>query len=69
MIFDLTTEEDKTILHFTHEGLDPAKECYAMCEKGWTMIIKGWLCYYIIVGSPSPEMSRAAEIRSRLLEN
>ena len=68
MIFNLTTENDKTVLHFTHEGLDPTKECYAMCEKGWTMIIKNWLAYYITVGAPSPEMSKAAEIRNSLLE-
>ena len=40
MIFDITTKGDKTVLHFTHEGLDAEKECYAMCEKGWN-IYKG----------------------------
>ena len=69
MIFDITTQGDKTILHFTHEGLVPTKECYAMCEKGWTMIIKDWLFHFITVGTPSGEMSKAAEIRNRLLED
>ena len=27
MIFELTTEGDKTILHFTHDGLTPEMEC------------------------------------------
>src|SRR5436190_18509351 len=33
MIFEISTKDDKTILHFTHEGLVPENECYAMCEK------------------------------------
>jgi Activator of Hsp90 ATPase homolog 1-like protein len=40
MIFEINTKGDKTILHFTHEGLIPEKECYSMCEQGWNMVIK-----------------------------
>ena len=40
MIFEITTKGDKTVLHFIHEGLVPGKECYAMCEQGWNMVIK-----------------------------
>lgn len=69
MIFEITEKDDKTLLLFTHEGLVPEKECYAMCEKGWTMIIKDWLFHYITVGTPPSEMSKAAEIRNRLLED
>jgi hypothetical protein len=69
MIFEISTKDDKTILHFTHDGLTPEKECYAMCEKGWNMIIKDWLFHLIIVGTPSKEMDKAAEIRNQYLEN
>ncbi len=69
MIFDITTKGTKTILHFSHDGLVPEKECYEMCEKGWIMIIKDWLFHFITVGSPSEEMSKAAEIRNRIFEN
>src|SRR4030095_7485079 len=68
MIFEITTKGDKTLLRFTHEGLVPEKECYEMCEKGWTMIIKDWLFHFITVGTPSSEMTKAAEIRNRLLQ-
>jgi hypothetical protein len=68
MIFEIITEGNKTLLHFTHQGLVPEKECYTMCEKGWTMIIKDWLYYFITAGKPSKEMSKGAEIRNRLLE-
>jgi hypothetical protein len=47
MIFEITTKGDKTILHFTHEGLIPGKECYAMCEQGWTTVIKDYLFNFI----------------------
>jgi hypothetical protein len=47
MIFELSTHNGKTMLHFTHEGLAPGKECYEMCSKGWSMVIKGWLFNYI----------------------
>lgn len=69
MIFELLPAGDKTLLHFTHDGLSPEKECYTMCEKGWTMIIKDWLFHFITHGEASDEMHKAADIRNRLLEN
>jgi len=50
MIFELSSKGDKTLLHFTHEGLVPEKECYARCREGWTMIIKDRLFNYITTG-------------------
>jgi len=50
MIFEITTNGDKTLLHFTHEGLVPEKECYAMCERGWNMVINDWLFNFITDG-------------------
>ena len=60
---------NKNLLHFTHEGLTPEKECYAMCQRGWSMIIRDWLYHYITTGMPSEEMDKAAEIRKQLLDN
>ena len=67
MIFEITNDGNKTILHFTHEGLTPEMECYSMCEKGWSMIIKSWLLHFITYGTPSPELTKAAEIRNKIL--
>lgn len=50
MIFEISTKGDKTMLHFTHEGLIPKRECYARCERGWTMVIKDCLFNYITNG-------------------
>lgn len=68
MIFEISTAGGKTVLHFTHQGLTPEKECYTMCEKGWTMIIKDWLKYFITQGTASPELTKAAEIRNKILD-
>ena len=50
MIFDITAEDDNTVLHFTHEGLIPEKECYAICEQGWTTVINDYLFHFITEG-------------------
>ena len=47
MIFEIVADGDKTVLHFTHEGLLPEKECYAMCEQGWNTVIKDYLFHFI----------------------
>ena len=70
MIFNISTIGDKTIVHFIHEGITPKKECFAMCEKGWTIIINNWLYYFTIHDIASPEMSKADEIRTKnLIDN
>jgi hypothetical protein len=50
MVFEITTNGDKTVLHFTHEGLVPEKECYVRCQQGWNMVIKDWLFNFITAG-------------------
>jgi len=40
IIFEITAKGDKTVLHFTHEGLVPGKECYALCSQGWKTVLK-----------------------------
>jgi hypothetical protein len=68
MIFEISAKGDKTILHFTHEGLVREKECYASCEKGWNLIITDWLCHFITFGKPAAAMTQAAEIRNQMLK-
>lgn len=50
MIFEITAKRDKTLIHFTHEGLLPEKECYSMCEQGWNLVIKDRLFNFIANG-------------------
>jgi Activator of Hsp90 ATPase homolog 1-like protein len=51
MIFEISQKEDKTVVHFTHEGLLPEKECYDMCAGGWNLVIKNCLFNYITAGT------------------
>jgi Activator of Hsp90 ATPase homolog 1-like protein. len=69
MIFDIGSKGDKTMLHFTHEGLLPERECYSSCEKGWNLIIKDWLYHLITTGTESKGMEKASEIRNQQFKN
>ena len=35
VVFELSKENGKTKIDFTHIGLVPEVECYDVCEKGW----------------------------------
>ena len=50
LLFDISGSGDKTIVHFTHEGLVPEMECYAQCSQGWTTVIKEYLYHFITEG-------------------
>lgn len=41
--FEISKEQDKTHLVFTHYGLNPQVECYNACFDGWSHYIKGSL--------------------------
>ncbi|MGZ3872635.1 MAG: SRPBCC family protein [Mucilaginibacter sp.] len=47
MIFEIAASGNKTVLHFTHVGLVPGKECYTLCHKGWNTVIKDYLFHLI----------------------
>ncbi len=52
MIFEIAPTGNSSILQFTHEGLVPEKESYAMCSGGWNLVIKEWLFNFIVLGKP-----------------
>jgi uncharacterized protein YndB with AHSA1/START domain len=52
MIFEISTKGDTTVLHFTHEGLVPDKECYDLCQQGWNTVIKDYLFNWITYNKP-----------------
>lgn len=39
VIFEISSEEGKTALTFTHQGLTPAVECYEMCAPTWSQYL------------------------------
>ena len=52
MMFEIEANGNKTVLHFTHEGLVPEKECYLLCHEGWNTVIKNYLFYLITEDKP-----------------
>lgn len=55
VIFEVSSGNGETTIHFTHLGLVPEVECYDMCVKGWTQYIPGSLQKLLTegVGQPS----------------
>lgn len=56
VIFDITSEGDKTKLTFTHEGLVPAIACYKACMPAWTQYIEHSLKQLIETGIGDPNL-------------
>ena len=56
IIFEISTQDNKTKIHFTHSGLVPKIECYDRCEKGWDYFIKGSLFKLLTEGKGTPGM-------------
>jgi hypothetical protein len=54
LVFDISAEEDKTKVKFTHEGLVPQYECYKVCYDAWSNYIKTSLYDLITKGKGEP---------------
>lgn len=54
VVFEIESENDKTRLRFTHEGLVPAYACYDICVNGWTHYIRESLYRLITTGEGQP---------------
>jgi len=52
LVFEISPKGDRTVLHFTHEGLVPEKECYPLCSDGWSVVIKDYLFTFITEATP-----------------
>lgn len=52
--FELSEQDNKTQIQFTHTGLVPRVECYEACVKGWDHYIKGSLFKYLTEGKGNP---------------
>ena len=50
VVFELSEENGKTKIDFTHIGLVPEVECYDVCEKGWNGHITESLVKFINEG-------------------
>lgn len=67
LIFDISTENGKTKVKFTHEGLLPEHECYNVCEDAWTSYIQGSLQSLITTGKGKPN-AKEGGLNAELVE-
>lgn len=54
VIFEISEEDGKTKLKFTHQGLVPEYECYNVCHDAWTHYVQGSLKDLISTGKGKP---------------
>jgi hypothetical protein len=54
IIFDISTQDGKTKIQFTHVGLVPEYECYDICYNAWTNYIQNSLRSLITTGKGKP---------------
>ena len=55
MSFEISTNDNKTQMTFTHIGLVPEVECYDMYVKGWDQYVKDSLLKLITEGEGQPQ--------------
>ena len=54
LVFDISNENGKTTVKFTHEGLVPEYECYKVCYDAWGNYITNSLYALITTGQGKP---------------
>jgi hypothetical protein len=59
--FDISAEDGRTRVRFTHAGLEPEHECFNVCSNAWAMYVTGSLRRLIETGSGEPNSLEGAE--------
>lgn len=54
IIFEISDNDNKTQIRFTHLGLVPEYECFDVCSNGWTHYIQQSLFSLIATGTGEP---------------
>ena len=57
--FEISRKDDKTLVVFTHHGLNPQEECYEVCRDSWTNYIGHSLYELITLGQGKPNAKGA----------
>jgi hypothetical protein len=56
IIFEITRQDTKTQIHFTHEGLEPGIQCFADCSNAWIFYLHQSLLNLIRTGKGQPHV-------------
>jgi hypothetical protein len=67
LIFEISEDNDKTKITFTHQGLVPSYECYQVCEDAWSSYINGSLKDFINTGKGKPNAAEGG-LNAELVE-
>jgi len=68
IIFEISREDGKTHLRFTHLGLVPRYECFEICEEAWTNYIQESLGELIRTGKGKPNTKEGNAFQSEIVE-
>lgn len=66
LVFEISNEDGKTKVKFTHEGLVPEYECYEVCNDAWSIYIKKSLYDFITTGKGQPNPKEGEGINAQL---
>jgi len=64
IIFDISTQGNKTQIRFTHLGLVPEYECFEVCRDAWSIYIKTSLRNLISTGKGQPNATGKPQTES-----
>lgn len=54
IVFEISTQDNKTQIRLTHQGLVPEYECYDICQNSWTNYMHNSLRSLIATGKGQP---------------
>jgi hypothetical protein len=68
LIFEISSEGEKTKVQFTHDGLVPEYDCYKVCNDAWSGYIKKSLFKLITTGKGEPNPKDGDGFNAELAE-